>query len=818
MALQNILPNIQADAGGAQLRLHPVPVPNGLAETGRMMSDAGQGLMKASFGLMVGLKRQNDEMVAKEDALALAEAKNAYTKDMTTHITELMKKTGSEAKGITEQFKTYNGNSFDRWSQTLSPNNQRLFKMWAEQQGLSYWQRVQNHEDKNVTGAKIDLTAQTADSDLNNFAVSGDMQSMYNLIMDTGALYEATYGDSEDQEAMTKYVQSAIDKALGARLDYLFKNGDIEGGIAFYDSIGKDGMPNLSEEMKTRVEATVNQQRDILNVRTEVNYLGQGTALEGGAYSYGGLYHTAEQDLKRAEMEEYLSQQTDPLAKLRLAEYRKYMDNLERVQDARLTAEYTGYIKDLGQGTTYESHLQDYLKLCERTDAIPDGTLLHAKMVDARNKAYKSLISEQKTMQAEEEHAYNLWKQLRNDSEKQRKDFENDKDRQYLVETMKIGLHKYKPSVRYNGMQYDLTDHDTLETFLYEASWQQGGILTDKDIEYIRRYMGGGASAEWRNVAEEAIMNVFNRGRKTEEKWTMFDVARFDPTLTDDVLEQMAFLAGEKGKLSDTDKTKLFDYITKRFAESRGGKTRMEAMEDCRGKDGGIDLDKFKPWLRGDKQTQEEFTQQNVELAQMANASSAVPENTNVVTARAEVGSNIQYNAKQEQIAKEKADADQARRDATLSKWEQEEIRKNENRLAESAKDAVRKGISEEDWKERVEMERRSAIKGYPWLENTPSYRPVSRERLTEIYRSQKYTNEQSRRTQEKETALRNAEISQQNESLATQAIEKGMTEQELRTVLIFQFGRGAATKEDLKRVETVLSIYRKMKEGAENE
>ena len=79
MATQNILPTLQADEKSAQLRLHPVPIQNGLIDTGRMLTDAGQGLQKASFGLMLGLRRRQEELQTKEDNLLLAEAKNAYT-------------------------------------------------------------------------------------------------------------------------------------------------------------------------------------------------------------------------------------------------------------------------------------------------------------------------------------------------------------------------------------------------------------------------------------------------------------------------------------------------------------------------------------------------------------------------------------------------------------------------------------------------------------------------------------------------------------------------------------------------------------------
>ena len=153
MALQNITPQYQAEERTAQFHLHPVPIPNGLAQTGRMLTDAGQGLQKASFGLMLGLKRQKDEVDAREDALALAEAKNGYLSDQAHNWAEYQKLGGKEAAGVTQRFDTDSGASFNRWQQGLNPKLAREFKVWADQQYLSGWQRVQGYELSNVKGA-----------------------------------------------------------------------------------------------------------------------------------------------------------------------------------------------------------------------------------------------------------------------------------------------------------------------------------------------------------------------------------------------------------------------------------------------------------------------------------------------------------------------------------------------------------------------------------------------------------------------------------------------------------------------------------------
>ena len=165
------------------------------------------------------------------------------------------------------------------------------------------------------------------------------------------------------------------------------------------------------------------------------------------------------------------------------------------MQDARLTAQYVENTRDLGKGVTYESRVQDFITLSQRRDAIPQETLLYGKMTDTLVRAYASLVQEEDHIRSKQEHAYSLWRQQQNAEEQRYKDFENNKDRQALVAGVMMSIQKSNPSVRYNGTLYDLSDHDTLETFLYEASWRQGGILSDRDISHIRDYMGGGVNA-----------------------------------------------------------------------------------------------------------------------------------------------------------------------------------------------------------------------------------------------------------------------------------------------------------------------------------
>ena len=318
-----------------------------------------------------------------------------------------------------------------------------------------------------------------------------------------------------------------------------------------------------------------------------------------------------------------------------------------------------------------------------------------------------------------------------------------------------------------------------------------------------------------------------NRGLKENERLTTWQIIALDPSLPDDVLDYMKYLSGTKGKLSDTDNKLIEEYIAYRMAEQRGNntwlpfddnrQTRANAYQSAIGKDGSFNVNAYQEFL-GVDQTQTDYTSQQVGLSLMGNASAVVPEDTAVVTARAEKISAEQYDAKQAQKKAEKAQEKQNAEEKAQAEEENARLSKYEEGLLRSAETAVRNGESSSAFIARVREERRRARQAYPFLSNMPEYRDLTLEdenNLTKIYRRAQREYEPARRRAEFESR----ETARQNQALAVDAIDKGIKEQELRIALIQQFGMGAATKENEKRVEDVLDIYRKLKrEGREEQ
>ena len=115
--------------------------------------------------------------------------------------------------------------------------------------------------------------------------------------------------------------------------------------------------------------------------------------------------------------------------------------------------------------------------------------------------------------------------------------------------------------------------------------------------------------------------------------------------------------------------------------------------------------------------------------------------------------------------------------------------------------------MSEEGWMAKVREERRSAVKGYPWLENTTAYRYMTTEKLDSIYRRAQREAEGKRRDQEKADAKRNAEIAQENKEIARKYSDGEMGREEVKARLaqdFIGFGQfGPGNQIDIEKIST---------------
>lgn len=483
MATQNILPSLQADEKTAHLGVRSVHIPNGMLETGRMLTDAGQGLQRASFGLALGLKRQRDEMNAREDALALAEAKNAYSNDMTKHVTELMQKSGTEARGITGQFDTFSDNAFNRWQSGLSPRAAREFKIWADQQHLSGWQRVQGHELSNVKGAQVEQGNQGLTNDIQMFSVHGDYRTLAMLDQDARAQYELLYGGSGDQESLDRYTQNLIDKAYGARMQYLLEQGDVEGATRFFDSIGTNGMPSAGAAVMEAMRIPLMDKQRGLEAKFKANAALTHIMSSAGPRALGGQFMTEEMVNAVAEYRADLQRSTDPRSRALLVEFDAQWSAEQKRMAANRAAAQANVMRGLFRNPyDPDQCAKDLEELQSRINAMPP-TVAREDAEDLYNSEFKSYLSllnhvseSQKSAQAEQKRIL----------EDRKKDPARQVLESYLVNNvacMAEPVFTIGSGEEYT--EYDGKDRDKLSVFLERANMRNGGPLTDEAANQI---------------------------------------------------------------------------------------------------------------------------------------------------------------------------------------------------------------------------------------------------------------------------------------------------------------------------------------------
>lgn len=578
MATQNILPSLQADEKTAHLGVRSVHIPNGMLETGRMLTDAGQGLQRASFGLALGLKRQRDEMNAREDALALAEAKNAYSNDMTKHVTELMQKSGTEARGITGQFDTFSDNAFNRWQSGLSPRAAREFKIWADQQHLSGWQRVQGHELSNVKGAQVEQGNQGLTNDIQMFSVHGDYRTLAMLDQDARAQYELLYGGSGDQESLDRYTQNLIDKAYGARLDYLIGQGLIDQATRFYNSMGQNGMPEASGAAREVMGKVLSdQQRELFINAKAIELNDTKVKIAGGDYSYGGWYPTEEAEVAFAE--EY-----DKLLRSGTEEDRQTARVLSTihqadlaVQRAHLAADKAQTLRDLRDWSDPYQAQQNLLQLQHVINKM-GPSVLRDELIDEYTK-YDTAIkremkareaeakAEQRELRAEERQLIADWKEWK-------KEFKDDPERKGYVGLLKLRLGQSDATVRFGDAVYNMKSDEEFEQMLRDLSWRNNGYLTDDDVNDLRAQRRLGIASTERIDAADRVRRVLNELNDTD-LWTGALASAAAPKLVDDVMEVVyRYTRGGKegGKAIDE---AINQVIYTKLAEERTSLTRL---------------------------------------------------------------------------------------------------------------------------------------------------------------------------------------------------------------------------------------------------
>lgn len=544
MAVQNVLPTLAAEEKSAHLNLRAVHIPNGLADTGRLLSDAGNGLQKAAAGLMLGLKRQRDEMNEREDALALAQAKVNYSRDTTKGMTELLKRSGAEAKGITNEYETMSRNARDRWTETLSPRAAREFQIWTDQQNLAGWQKVQGHEYSSVRGAQVDMGKQTISSSVQSFSITGSVfdldaalqahDDVYGLVNgNVGEAYDILKRDDESApeakltaeersgvetrvKVYEKSRQNVIDQALGARMQYLLEQGDIYGASVFFNSFGKNGIAP-SKEAETVMRGVLEKKQESLMLQYDASALVNDVLAAAGGESLGGQFTTPEQVQAAAQVEKRLSESTDPKDKERLSNFRNMYGAKLKEQSANLAVGISSNTHDLFQNFQDLNLFASSLSVLKsRIDNMPPS-MLRDELESMYAKYNKAYLSDVKTRMNEMQTAANKLQTLANSerTEQKRKldEYKKDPARIAYAGALLNQACLSNPSITigsgYSAKTFYLRDEQQCAAAVSYLNMRNGGPLTDEECWQLQQLGSGRMVSQDRLDATARVGRLF---------------------------------------------------------------------------------------------------------------------------------------------------------------------------------------------------------------------------------------------------------------------------------------------------------------------
>ena len=533
MALQNITPQYQAEERTAQFHLRPVPIPNGLAQTGRMLTDAGQGLQKASYGLMLGLKKQKDAMDEEEGALALAKAKNAWLADRSRIMTDLQKKQGSNAEGVTNEYLNGTRNSYDRWSQTLDPKRAREFEIWYEQMDLSGREKMQNHEFSNTMQAAVTLESQNRSDATASFGTTGNLLDLDAALdshdrlfaLKNGGIFtereladfdRLNPGATPEQRApyearvneLNASRQNTIDEALAKRMQYLLNQGDVYSATRFFEAMGKGSLPDASPAAKEAMRVPLENKQKGLEAQSRA-----GTALtnilsSAGYRALGGTYMTEEMVTAVADYRAEKARSSDPRDREELVAF----DALWSVEQKKMAANRAAAQANVASGlfrNPYDpvAYARDLAELQNRINAMPPS-LAREDAEDLYNSEYKHYTS---LLNSIEEQQRSAQAEQRRIIEERKKDPARQVLESYLVNNvacMSEPVFTIGSGADYT--EFDGRDKEKLWAFLVRANIRNGGPLTDEGVNQIWMTCTGEISAEPRRKAVARVGRLFH--------------------------------------------------------------------------------------------------------------------------------------------------------------------------------------------------------------------------------------------------------------------------------------------------------------------
>lgn len=515
MPLNNILPQYQAEERSAQVRVHPVPMPNHMDMAGRLLSQAGGDILKASYGLVLDMKRRKDETDEKNRALLMSEKTAALTTDVTKRVTELMKLQGTEASGATARFETEFQTALNQHSSGLGLEDMRKFRAWANQLYLSSWKSVNGHEYQQTTQANVQLRKENAEQCGALYAASGDEDALRNYENSVYEWWRAS-GRSAETPEYEHFVREMKDQAFTSRVDFLLRQDKVEDALGYFEDM-KSQMSPLAQEQCNKVLGEKRRARE----SQQLGLAKYSEALKrAGGRSNGGQFVTPEFLQAGAEIYQEMATSDDPQIREAAKTFSTAFDAKVKVMQTNRATANANMTFDLFQNPNDLELMESSLSVLKsRMDNLPDGILR-----DDMQKLYGNMEQHVLSMrEARENELKSAVSAAKTEAKERKAEFEKNPARIAYAEAVKMAATLANPIVYKNPanpfvptgsghdvQSWNLSDEKGLKGFLNWASWMNGGYLTDKDMYEVAQLATNAEASKARSQAVERLGRIFN--------------------------------------------------------------------------------------------------------------------------------------------------------------------------------------------------------------------------------------------------------------------------------------------------------------------
>ena len=580
MPLNNILPQYQAEERSARVDVRPVPMPNHMDLAGRMLSQAGGDIQKATFGLALDMKRRKDALDAKEDDLAVTQAVNGFTDELTKFMAEQSHKLGSDAEGNTKRLEDWWGKATRKWGANLSLNGSRAFNSHIGQMHPTYWKSTYNHEWEQTTNANIQAKNTMLDNEVSAVAMhGGTLNRVEGLAKE---VFIAQYGTLNEDSPMWKdYRQKVIDKAVSACVEYRVNQGNIDRAVEFYN----DNQGKLSDVAKEKLHGMLGKvQRNEISLQSANVLLGSINANVGDK-SLGGRYTSEERQLAYAQEVQRLSNSTDPNDKLTLQYLQQAYEADTAVKAANLTADLAERTSMLLTDDSTDSLLRNIKLLDIELPTLPDS-LLKDKLQSMRdnmvNEQERRFLQQQREIKANTSEAKAEASEQARIEQARYNDWKGSFYRQAVAGIFKAYAARSDRKVTLrlpdekgfeSEQSFDLSNEKDRNAFFFLMDWgssRADKCLTEDDKRTITAIATGKIlSGEYERARSDVAKKLQSLYPGKKERWTVDVVSTVMPELVDEYLSYRAEVSAGGKNTNEAIQRACDSWLTKKFVEER---------------------------------------------------------------------------------------------------------------------------------------------------------------------------------------------------------------------------------------------------------